>query len=64
MAQFVNDMRGSRVLYVRIRSITEGRTTAEFKLDGSEAALQAAFADCPMTVPPPVATAAKRKRVS
>lgn len=65
VAQFVSDMRGSRVLFVRIRSITEGRTTAEFKLDGSEAALQAAFADCPMTTaPPPVATAAKRKRVS
>ena len=64
VAQFVGDMRGSRVLFIRIRSISDGRTTAEFKLDGSEAALQAAFADCPMTVPPPVATAAKRKRVS
>jgi len=63
VAQFVSDMRGSRVLYVRIRSITEGRTTAEFKLDGSEQALQAAFADCPMTAPQPVATT-KRKRMS
>lgn len=65
VAQFVADMRGSKLLYVRIRSITEGRTTAEFKLDGSEQAIQAAFADCPMKVPPQPATAiAKRRRVS
>lgn len=66
VAQFVSDMRGSRVLYVRIRSITEGRTTAEFKLDGSEQALEAAFAGCPMASSPPAATTsgAKRRRVT
>jgi hypothetical protein len=49
VAQFVNDLAGSRVLYVRIRSLNAGRTTAEFHLDGSAAAVQAAFASCPLS---------------
>jgi hypothetical protein len=48
VAQFVADMAGSSSLYVRIRSLTNGRTTAEFKLDGPDAAVQAAYADCPI----------------
>jgi hypothetical protein len=46
VSQFVDDLAGSNTLYVRIRSLSAGRTTAEFRLDGSEAAVQAAFADC------------------
>ena len=60
VAQFVGDLRGSRLLYLRVRSITHGRTTAEYKLDGSDAAVQSAFADCPLPVVPPVALAKKR----
>lgn len=50
------DMSGSRTLYVRIRSLNAGRTTAEFSLEGAAAAVQAAFADCPLSGKP-----AKRK---
>src|SRR6195952_1825859 len=58
VSQFVDDLAGSNTLYVRIRSLSAGRTTAEFRLDGSEAAVQAAFADC-ATAPP-----AAQQRVS
>lgn len=65
VAQFAADMAGAKILYVRIRSITHGRTTVEYKLDGSETALQEVFADCPLPaiaapVTVPVATAKKR----
>jgi hypothetical protein len=49
VAQFIDDLAGSSVLYIRIRSLNAARTTAEFRLDGSAAAVQAAFADCPVT---------------
>ena len=51
VAQFLDDLAGSSVLYIRIRSLNSGRTTAEFRLDGSAAAVQAAFADCPVSPP-------------
>jgi hypothetical protein len=51
VAQFIDDLAGSSVLYIRIRSLNSGRTTAEFRLDGSAVAVQAAFADCPVTGP-------------
>lgn len=62
IARFVDDLTGSRALYLRIRSITQGRTTAEYKLDGSEAAVRAAFADCPLPAAAPAT--ASRKRVA
>lgn len=62
VAQFVADMRGAKSLYARIRSITEGRSTAEFKLEGAEAALDAAFVGCPPT--PDAPAASPRRRVS
>ena len=52
VADFIRDMSGSRTLYVRIRSLNAGRSTAEFKLDGSDAAVKAAFADCPLSGEP------------
>ncbi|MDB5520797.1 MAG: hypothetical protein JWQ82_394 [Tardiphaga sp.] len=61
VVRFVNDLRGARVLYLRIRSITQGRTTAEYKLDGSEPAIQAAFADCPLPAPAPSANASQKR---
>jgi hypothetical protein len=48
VAQFVNELATSNVLYVRIRSLNAGRTTAEFRLDGAPAAIEAAFAGCPL----------------
>ena len=58
---FANELASSNVLLVRIRSLNAGRTTAEFKLDGAAAALEAAFAGCPLTQPaPPPETKKKR----
>lgn len=62
VADFIRDLTGARVLYVRIRSLHAGRTTAEFNLDGSAAAVAAAFAGCPLTPAP--GTAAPRRRTS
>lgn len=50
VAQFVNELSTSNVLYVRIRSLNEGRTTAEFRLNGAPAAIDAGFAGCPLPV--------------
>lgn len=58
VAQFIGDLAGSHKLYVRIRSLTIGRTTAEYPIEGADAAVQAAFAGCP------VMTAQTKKRSS
>jgi hypothetical protein len=57
VAQFVSEMATSPLLYIRVRSINAGRTTAEFTVDGAPAAIESAFANCPATPP---ATAAKQ----
>jgi hypothetical protein len=49
VAQFVSEMVTSNVLYMRIRSLNAGRSSAEFHLDGAPAAIAAAFASCPVT---------------
>src|SRR3954469_16714275 len=49
VAQFVDELLNSNQLYLRIRSLNAGRTTAEFRVAGAAAAVQAAFADCPVT---------------
>jgi hypothetical protein len=49
VADFISGMSGAKVLYVRVRSLGAGRTTAEFRLDGADAAVQAAFANCPLS---------------
>ena len=60
LASFIPELTRSHVLYVRIRSFTSGRTSVEFKLDGADAAVAAAYTSCPLKPPQP--TAAKRKR--
>ena len=52
LATFLSELPGSRRLYIRIRSLIAGRTSAEYPLEGSEAALKAAFANCPMPAVP------------
>ncbi len=59
VADFIRDLNSARVLYVRLRSLNAGRTTAEFNLDGAAAAVQAAFATCPLT--PPAEAGRKRQ---
>jgi hypothetical protein len=49
VAQFVNDLATSEVLYVRIRSLNTGRSSAEFRLNGAPAAIEAGFAGCPLS---------------
>jgi hypothetical protein len=51
VAQFVDELVNSSTLYVRIRSLNSGRTTAEFRVAGAAAAVQAALAECPVTAP-------------
>jgi hypothetical protein len=65
VAQFVSELATSSLLYVRIRSLNAARTTAEFKVDGAPAAIEAAFAACPVAPPAPaqrVAAPAARRR--
>ncbi len=49
VAQFIADMAGANQLYVRVRSLNAARTSAEFNVANSGPAVQAAFADCPLT---------------
>jgi hypothetical protein len=51
VAQFVDELLSSNQLYLRIRSLNAGRTTAEFRVGGAAAAVQAGFAECPVTPP-------------
>jgi hypothetical protein len=53
VAQFINELATSNVLYVRIRSLNAGRSAAEFKVDGAAAAIEAALAGCPVAQPAP-----------
>ena len=54
VAAFAADLAGARKLYMRVRSMTSGRTSAEYELEGAAAALTAAFGACPAA--PPAAT--------
>jgi len=51
VARFANELATSHVLYIRVRSISNGRSSAEFEVDGAPAAIEAAFAGC--TLDPP-----------
>ena len=57
VAWFVGELATSSVLYVHIRSLNAGRSTAEFQLAGAPAAIEAAFAGCPTTPGRPRAAA-------
>lgn len=60
--RFVNELKTSNALVIRIRSLNAGRTVADFKLDGAPAAIDAGYAGCPVVMPPPVVEKKKRKR--
>lgn len=53
LAEFLGELAGASKLYMRVRSMTAGRTAAEYPLEGSATALQAAFANCPLPTTPP-----------
>lgn len=49
--QFIDEMTKSQSLYMHIRTINAGRTSAEFELEGAKAAVDAALAGCPLKRP-------------
>jgi hypothetical protein len=51
VVQFIDELVSSNLLYLRIRSLNAGRTTAEFRVAGAAAAVQAALAECPVAAP-------------
>lgn len=51
VARFASELAASKVLYVRIRALNYPRSSAEFEVDGGEAAVQSAFASCPVGLP-------------
>jgi hypothetical protein len=53
VAQFLDELAGAKTLYVRIRSLGFGRTTAEFNVEGAAAAIAATTAHCPPVIEPP-----------
>ncbi|MCP9629847.1 hypothetical protein NML43_22390 [Rhodopseudomonas palustris] len=48
LQQFIDELRGSGKLFVRIRSLNAGTTAVELHVDGSEPAIEAAYAACPL----------------
>lgn len=60
--QFIEDMKGSRSLYLLVRSLNAGRSSAEFEVDGASAAIDSAFASCPPKRPEPEPVKKKRQR--
>ena len=53
VAQFASELATSNALYVRIRSLNAGRSSAEFKVEGAPAAIAAGFNGCPVAQPAP-----------
>jgi hypothetical protein len=47
VAQFLQELTRSNVLYVRITSLTAGTTEAEYRLAGAPVAIETAYAGCP-----------------
>jgi hypothetical protein len=48
VARFASGLAGAATLYVRIRSLNVGRTSAEFEVAGAPAAIAAAYEECPL----------------
>ena len=53
VAQFASELATSNALYVRIRSLNAGRSSAEFKVNGAPAAIATGFDGCPVAQPAP-----------
>lgn len=53
VAQFLDELATAKTLYVRIRSLAFGRTTAEFDVEGAAAAMAATTAHCPPVIEEP-----------
>jgi hypothetical protein len=62
VAAFVDDLATSDVLFMRVSSLYAGATNAEFHVSGAPAALEAAYADCPLAPAQPARHATAKKR--
>jgi hypothetical protein len=58
---FVNELASSHLLYMHVRTINAGRSSAEFELEGAKAAIDAALAGCPVK---PAATPPRTAKLS
>jgi hypothetical protein len=58
---FFRDMASSKSLYVRIRSLNAGRTSAEFEVEGAAEAIAAATAGCKQPAAPVKPLPARKK---
>jgi hypothetical protein len=47
VARFLDELKDAKTLYLRIRSLGFGRTTADFNVEGAAAAIAATTAHCP-----------------
>jgi hypothetical protein len=48
VAQFVDELATSSILYLRVVSLTAGRTNLNFRVSGAPAAIEASYATCPI----------------
>jgi hypothetical protein len=62
VARFVEQLRTSNKLYVRVMSHVAGTSTVEFSLKGAPLAIESAYKSCPVDAPPKPRTAAARMR--
>jgi hypothetical protein len=51
VARFVEQLRASTMLYVRVMSHVAGTSTVEFPVKGAPAAIEAAYQSCPLDAP-------------
>ena len=57
MARFLGELATSHVLFLRVTSLSDPRTEVEFQVAGAPAAIETAYANCPLQG---VAAAARR----
>jgi hypothetical protein len=51
VAKFLDELGTSKVLFVRISSLSAGRTAAEFRVPGAPVAIEAVYGACPVSPP-------------
>jgi hypothetical protein len=62
VAQFVEELAHSKILSVRIASLTAGRTSVDYDVAGAQAAIAASYAACPIARDRPGAPSAAALR--
>ena len=52
VAAFADELTASNMLFMRVNSLIVGPTSAEFRVQGAQAAIDEAFAECPLKADP------------